>query len=143
MGDCERGEERDNLNICIDCISFRVLFAFFEQIFECRVKFNSCCHKEISQTAGETGEGRGKGEERQGKILWIVEVYCYYKRFSKIINRKCASSDGLSQAEITREQKANATGKLKGGGGKDTGHWDTGTTGTAGPKAIVHFVNGN
>lgn len=64
MGECERGEERDNLNICIDCISFRVLFAFFEQIFECRVKFNSCCHKEISQTAGETGVAR---RERKGR----------------------------------------------------------------------------
>lgn len=74
-GKREEGEEsggRDNLNICIDCISFRVLFAFFEQIFECRVKFNSCCHKEISQTAGESREGgaeKGKGEGRGENLV--------------------------------------------------------------------------
>lgn len=48
----------------------------------------------------------------------------------------CEQRRPVTSRNYKREQKANATGKLKGGGGKDTGHWDTGTTGQRDQKQL-------
>lgn len=46
----------------------------------------------------------------------------------------------LQENKRRTQQGRIGKGGMGVGGGKDTGHWDNGT---AGPKAIVHFVNGN
>lgn len=42
----------------------------------------------------------------------------------------CEQRRPVTSRNYKREQKANATGEMKGGGGKDTGHWDNGDSGT-------------
>jgi len=77
---------------------------------------------------------------RKGKRLrkWVARIYCYYKRFSKIINSKCAWILWLSPAEITitRTVTLRTKGDFSSVGQKGGGK-------AAWCPAIVHFVNGN